>query len=87
MAIVKIAMPLKKFVGNENEIVVMKTKLFEVLKEIDKLYPQFISKICNSNGKVYPYLNIFINDRIVNDLCGVKVDEKDEVCIMPAVEY
>lgn len=87
MAVVKVAKPLRKFIGNEDSIVVKSIELFDVLKEIDGKYPHFLSKVCDTDGKIYPYLDLFVNDICVDRLRGVKmqINDKDVICIIPAV--
>jgi molybdopterin converting factor small subunit len=86
MAIIRISAPLKKFTGGNSEISVKATIVFDALKEIERSYPYFLSKVCDTDGNVYPYLNIFINDKNINKVKGVrtKIQENDEICIIPA---
>ncbi len=87
MAIVSISAPIKRFVDNKMEIVVNSTKLFDALKEIDNKYPHFLSKVCDTDGKIYPYVDIFINDKSVDKITGVEsnIADKDEICMIPAM--
>lgn len=81
----KVAMPLTKFIGNQKELKVENSRLFDIFKKIDTQYPHFLSKICDTNGRVYPYLNVFVNDDLVNNLNCISVNDGDEICIIPSI--
>ncbi|MFN7182535.1 MAG: hypothetical protein ACK4NF_07655 [Planctomycetota bacterium] len=73
MVKVKVSAPLKKFVGNSGEQEVKGYTLFEALNEFSKNYPSFLSKICNSKGDIYHYINVFVNDINIKEIYNINI--------------
>ncbi len=87
MAKLKVSILLKESVGNKRDIEIKNNTLFDILKECTQINPNFLSKVCDSNGNIYPYINIFINNIEVRKLRSIytKICEEDEIYILPAV--
>lgn len=59
----------------------------EVLRNLDDSYPGLRSRICEPDGRLRRFVNIFVNGEDVRSLDGVNTPVKsgDEIGIVPAV--
>ncbi len=84
---VRIPTPLRKLTG-ENEVVSAEgSTIGEVLASLDKSYPGLTERICDEQGNVRRFVNIFLNDEDIRFL-GEKetaVKDGDEISIVPAI--
>lgn len=58
-----------------------------VLAEIEKQLPGTVAKIVDRDGKLYGYVNLYVNGDDVRHGAGVDtpVTEHDEILILPAI--
>jgi len=84
---VRIPTPLRKLTG-ENEVVSAEgATVGEILASLDKAYPGLTERICDEQGNVRRFVNIFLNDEDIRFL-GEKetaVKDGDEISIVPAI--
>lgn len=84
---VRIPTPLRKLTG-ENEVVTAEgASIGDILTSLEKSYPGLAERICDENGNVRRFVNIFLNDEDIRFL-GEKetpVKDGDEISIVPAI--
>ncbi len=87
MASIRIPTPLRKLT---NELEVVQTSgdtIGEILENLDKAFPGLKERICDEQGNVRRFVNIFVNDEDIRFLedkaTGVK--DTDEISIVPAI--
>jgi molybdopterin synthase sulfur carrier subunit len=84
---VRIPTPLRKLTG-ENEVVTAEgASIGEILNNLEKSYPGLAERICDENGNIRRFVNIFLNDediRFLNDK-ETPVKDGDEISIVPAI--
>ena len=87
MATIRIPSPLRRYTNSQSKVVTKGGNIAELLENLEAQYPGLKSKLCDDNGNVKRFVNIFINDEEIRTLQGsdTPVGEKDEVSIIPAM--
>ena len=87
MATVRIPTPLRKLTQGKEEVTAAGATIGEVLADLDKKYPGIKARICDDNGQVKRFVNIFANDEDIRFLQNLEtpVADSDEVSIVPAI--
>jgi molybdopterin synthase sulfur carrier subunit len=85
--LIRIPTPLRKLTA-EAEIVSAEGKTIEeILIHLNKTYPGLSERICDENGNIRRFINIFLNDEDIRFLQdkATPVQEGDEISILPAI--
>ena len=84
---VRIPTPLRKITNGLDKISASGSSLSEIIKEIEKNFPGFQSRIYDENNQLRSFVNIYINGEDIRFLDGLESNTKsrDEVSIVPAV--
>lgn len=87
MATVRIPSPLRRYTNNQSKVETNGGNIGELLANLEAEYPGIKAKLCDDNGNIKRYVNVFINDAEIRTLQGsdTPVGEKDEVSIIPAM--
>ena len=87
MATIRIPTPLRKLTNGQEEVKAGGGSVAAVIADLDKQYPGLRERICDDQGKVRRFVNIFKNDEDIRFLQNLDtpVKEKDEVSIVPAI--
>ena len=73
---------------NEQELVqAAGANIGELIDDLEKTYPGIKERLCDQNGNVRRFVNIFLNDEDIRFLedKGTAVKEGDEISIVPAI--
>jgi molybdopterin synthase sulfur carrier subunit len=84
---VRIPTPLRKLTG-ENEVVTAEgSTIAEILTSLDKSYPGLTERICDEEGNIRRFVNVFVNDEDIRFLeeKNTAVKDGDEISIVPAI--
>jgi len=84
---VRIPTPLRKLTG-ENEVVTVEgTTIAAILASLDTSYPGLLERLCDEQGAVRRFVNIFLNDEDIRFLQEQEtpVKDGDEISIVPAI--
>ena len=87
MATVRIPTPLRKLTAGQEEVSAAGATIGAVIADLDGSYPGIKARICDDDGNVRRFVNIFANDediRFLNNL-DTPVKDSDEVSIVPAI--
>jgi len=87
MPTVRIPTPLRKLTNELEVVSAAGGTVGEVLGNLEKAFPGIRERICDEQGNVRRFVNIFVNDediRFLSDLT-TPVKETDEVSIVPAI--
>jgi molybdopterin synthase sulfur carrier subunit len=79
--------PLRQFTGGDAQIEVEAETVNQVLVEMDKKYPGFKDRLCEEEGKLKRFFNIYVDGedvRFMDDL-ETKIPDGAEVSIIPAI--
>ncbi len=84
---VRIPTPLRKLTGDQDVVEIEGSTIDEILKNLDVAFPGLSERICDENGNVRRFVNIFVNDEDIRFLeeRATKINEGDEVSIVPAI--
>jgi sulfur-carrier protein len=87
MAKVRIPTPLRKLTDGQEEVLAAGATVGEVIANLDGSYPGIKARICEEDGRVKRFVNIFANDEDIRflDNLDTPVKEGDEVSIVPAI--
>ncbi|QQY08040.1 MAG: MoaD/ThiS family protein [Candidatus Xiphinematobacter sp.] len=84
---IRIPAPLRKLTSEADVVTVEGTTVAEVLVRLDQTYPGIGERICDANGDVRRFINIFVNGEDIRFLQekATPVADGDEVSILPAI--
>jgi molybdopterin synthase sulfur carrier subunit len=84
---VRIPTPLRKLTNELEVIEAAGGTIAEVLENVEKAFPGLKERICDENGQVRRFVNVFVNDEDIRFLeeSATPVKEADEISIVPAI--
>lgn len=84
---VRIPAPLRKLTGDQEVVPAEGSTIGEILANLDKAFPGLIERICDEQGNVRRFVNIFVNDEDIRFLeeKATTVKDGDEISIVPAI--
>ena len=84
---VRIPSPLRKLTGDKEVVLAEGTTIGEILGNLDKAFPGLGERICDEQGNVRRFVNIFVNDEDIRFLeeKATTVKDGDEISIVPAI--
>jgi molybdopterin synthase sulfur carrier subunit len=84
---VRIPAPLRKLTNDQEVVPAEGSTIGEILDQLDKSFPGLGERICDENGNVRRFVNIFLNDEDIRflDNKATPVSESDEISIVPAI--
>ena len=84
---IRIPTPLRKLTNNEEVVTSAGTTVGAILDDLNKSYPGLGERICDEQGAIRRFVNIFLNDEDVRFLQEKEtpVKESDEISIVPAI--
>ena len=87
MAQVRIPSPLRTFTQGKDQVPAAGNTIAEVLANLDKDFPGLKARICDENGVVRRFVNIFANDEDIRYLQNLDtpIQDTDEISIVPAI--
>ena len=85
--IVRIPTPLQKLTQNKPEVLISADTIGGMIQQLEKNYPGVKDRICDEQGNVRRFVNIFLNEEVIRFLEREKTPLKDgdEVSIVPAI--
>jgi molybdopterin synthase sulfur carrier subunit len=87
MPVVRIPSPLRRYTDGQSKVTVPGATVNQVIDGLEASYPGLKSRICEDNGQIKRYVNVFVNEDEIRTLNGAdsEVGENDEVSIVPAM--
>jgi molybdopterin synthase sulfur carrier subunit len=87
MAKVRIPTPLRKFTGGAEEVPADGATVAQVVADMEKRYPGIKERLCEADGRVRRFVNIYVNGDDIRFLKNLEtsVAASDEVSIVPAI--
>jgi molybdopterin synthase sulfur carrier subunit len=84
---VRIPAPLRKLTQDQEVVEVTGATIGDILSQLDRDFPGLGERICDENGQVRRFVNIFLNDEDIRFLQekATLVKETDEISIVPAI--
>ena len=84
---VKIPTPLRKFTDGAAVVSLDGGNVGEVLQALDAKHPGLLDKICDKNGNVRRFINVYAGDDDIRFLDGLQtaVSDGTEISVIPAI--
>jgi|TARA_B110000263_G_scaffold186487_1_gene164151 molybdopterin synthase sulfur carrier subunit len=84
---VRIPTPLRKVTNGEDKADAEGNTVSAIIASLDSQFPGIKSRLCDENGELRSFVNIYINGEDIRFMDGVEsgVDAGDEISIVPAV--
>ncbi len=84
---VKIPTPLRKFTGGDAIVELEGATVGDVLNALDSKHPGLLAKICDGEGRVRRFINVYAGDDDIRFLDGLQtaVNDGSEISIIPAI--
>ncbi len=84
---IRIPTPLRKLTGEQEVVQADGSTIGEILQSLDKSYPGLKERICDENGNVRRFVNVYLNDEDIRflDENATAVKDGDEISIVPAI--
>ncbi len=84
---VRIPTPLRKLTNGSDEVTAEGRNIAEVISDLEKNFPGLKERICEQDGKLRRFVNLYLNDediRFKNNL-ETEIKDNDEISIIPAI--
>jgi len=84
---VRIPTPLQKLTKDQAEVLCQAASINEMLAELEKQHPGVKERLCDAEGKLRRFVNIYVNEEDIRFLQGqdTKLKEGDDISIIPAI--
>jgi molybdopterin synthase sulfur carrier subunit len=84
---VRIPTPLRKLTGDQELVTVDGATIGDILTNLDQTFPGLGDRLCDEQGNVRRFVNIFVNDEDIRFLeeKASPVKDTDEISIVPAI--
>jgi len=84
---VRIPTPLQRLTNGQAEVQCNGTTVVNLLGDLERRYPGIKERICDPQGKLRRFVNIFVNEEDIRFMQGdqTTVKDGDEVSIIPAI--
>ncbi len=84
---VRIPTPLRRLTGGADEVQVEAKIVAEAIDALEAKHPGIKERICDEQGEIRRFVNIYLNDEDVRFLEGrnTPVKDGDEISIVPAI--
>ena len=84
---VRIPTPLQRLTNGQSEVQCDGKTVTELFQDLEKRYPGIKERICDEQGKLRRFVNVFVNEEDIRFMQGdqTPIKEGDEVSIIPAI--
>lgn len=84
---VRIPTPLRTLTKNAAEVTVQGNTIKEVIQNLESDYNGFKERICDENGQIRKFINLYLNDEDIRFLENqdTPVKDGDQISIVPAI--
>ena len=84
---IRIPTPLRKLTSEQEVVQAEGSTIGEILQSLDTTYPGLKDRICDEQGNVRRFVNVYLNDEDIRflDEKATAVKDGDEISIVPAI--
>ena len=87
MPSVRIPTPLRIITEEKDEVDINASNVAELIEELENQFPGIKERLCDENGEVRRFINLYVNNEDIRFLDGVStgLNKDDIVSIIPAI--
>ena len=87
MPVIRIPTPLRSYVNGQSEVAVQGQTVADAMESLLTQFPSMRPHLTNSEGKLRPFVNLFLGENNVRDLQGLEtpLGEGDKLLLIPSV--
>jgi len=84
---VRIPTPLRKLTNGADEVTAEGGNINEIIDNLEKNYPGLKERICEPDGKLRRFVNLYLNDEDIRfkENMETRLKDNDELSIIPAI--
>ncbi len=84
---VRIPTPLRKLTEGKDEVTAEGSTVREVIEDLERRYPGIKERICEEDGSIRKFVNLYVNDEDIRFKHNLDTELKDgdELSIIPAI--
>lgn len=84
---VRIPTPLQKLTQNQSEVSCSGSNIDEVIAQLEKQFPGIKERLCDPDGKLRRFINVYVNEEDIRFLngTGTALKDGDDISIIPAI--
>ncbi len=85
--VVRIPTPLQKLTADKGEVSADGATVQDLLQDLDRQYPGLKDRLCDPNGRLRRFVNVYVNEEDIRFLKqeSTPLKDGDEVSIIPAI--
>jgi len=85
--VVRIPTPLQKLTHDRAEVTASGATVQELLHDLDRQYPGLKDRLCDSEGRLRRFVNVYVNEEDIRFLKqeSTPLKDGDEISIIPAI--
>ena len=78
---------LRKVLGGQTTLTLELTNIADLVKQISEKYPSAKQRLINDKGEFNRFVNVYVNGEDIRflDLMNTKINDGDEISIIPAI--
>ena len=78
---------MQKLTGGKSQVEAQGTAVFEAIEDLNRQFPGFKGRLCDAEGKIKRFINIYVNQEDIRflEMESTKLKDGDEVSIVPAI--
>lgn len=87
MAVLKIPTPLRSYTNGQAEVNVAGRNVAEAMEHLVQQYPTLRPHLYNGDGRLRPFVNLFLGENNVKDLQGLEtpIDHDARLLLIPSI--
>jgi len=84
---IRIPTPMRKLTNDQELVQASGANVGELIEDLEKTFPGIKERLCDQDGNVRRFVNIFLNDEDIRFLedKATAVKQGDEISIVPAI--
>lgn len=84
---VRIPTPLRNLTGGQEVVEASGATIAEILADLEKNHPGIGERLCDDNGEIRRFVNVYHNDEDIRfkDGSNTALSDGDEISIVPAI--
>lgn len=87
MPSLRIPSPLRTYTGGQSEVSLTGGTVGELMQDLTNQYPAIQPHLFNGEGKLRPFVNLFLGEDNVKDLKGLEttLTQEDRLLLIPSI--